>query len=168
MQIWRAGSNMHIAVRGIFALISAAFAYTIYVYLPPFVLNYVNTDGIDLSIATIQLGNFAQLVFYVQTVGLMMVGTTFAYKFAHDKSKIKPIWGLVRIFFKVVFWGIFIVVDFNTIDISANLLAASNLGVSVDLTVLFWFTIGGVIFDIILSVFDFLIAFIPEKKKEAK
>ena len=35
----------------------------------------------------------------------------------------------------------------------------------INLTVLFWFMMGSIIFDIIATIFDFLAAFIPEKEK---
>jgi len=159
---------MKIWLRSILAVLSAAVSWVLYIYLPEYLLNFVSGNGITLPIATIEIGSFDQLVFYVKSIGYMIVGITFAHVMAEKGTKIKPIWHLIRVFFKILFWGLFIFVDFSVIDVIAPLSLGVELGMTINLTVLFWFMMGGIIFDIIATIFDFLAAFIPEKEKMEK
>ena len=157
--------KMKIWLRSILAVLSASISWVLYIYLPEFLLEFVRDQGIELPIATIDIGDFDQLVFYVKSIGYMIVGITFAHTMAEKDTKIKPIWHLIRVFFKILFWGLFIFVDFSVIDVNALLSPGIELGMTINLTVLFWFMMGGIIFDIIATIFDFLAAFIPEKEK---
>jgi len=159
---------MKIWLRSILAVLSAAVSWVLYIYLPEYLLNFVSGNGITLPIATIEIGSFDQLVFYVKSIGYMIVGITFAHVMAEKGTKIKPIWHLIRVFFKILFWGLFIFVDFSVIDVIAPLSLGVELGMKINLTVLFWFMMGGIIFDIIATILDFLAAFIPEKEKMEK
>ncbi|QEE14812.1 hypothetical protein DSAG12_00629 [Promethearchaeum syntrophicum] len=159
---------MKIWLRSILAVLSSAVSWVLYIYLPEYLLKFVSGNGITLPIATIDIGSFDQLVFYVKSIGYMIVGITFAHSMAEKDTKIKPIWHLIRVFFKILFWGLFIFVDFSTIDVNALLSPGIELGMTINLTVLFWFMMGGIIFDIIATIFDFLAAFIPEKEKKEK
>lgn len=154
---------MKIWLRSVLAVLSASVSWFLYIYLPEYLLNFVG--GITLPIATIELGSFKRLVFYVKSIGYMIVGITFAHSMAEKGTKIKPIWHLIRVFFKILFWGLFIFIDFSTIDVSAILSTGAVLSMRINLTVLFWFMMGSIIFDIIATIFDFLAAFIPEKDK---
>jgi len=140
--------------------------------MPEYLLNFLSgkgiTNGLTLPIATIEIGSFASLVFYLKSIGYMIVGITFAHTMADKNTKIKPIWHLIRVFFKILFWGLFIFVDFSVIDVNAILKPGIELGMKINLTVLFWFMMGSIIFDIIATIFDFLAAFIPEKEKREK
>ena len=156
---------MKLWARSIIAVLTASLSYILYIYLPEYLLNFVSGNGITLPIATIEIGSFDQLVFYVKSIGYMIVGITFAHTMAEKSTKIKPIWHLVRVFFKILFWGLFIFVDFSVIDVNALLSPGVELGMTINLTVLIWFMMGGIIFDIIATIFDFLAAFIPEKEK---
>ncbi|MHA1674946.1 MAG: hypothetical protein ACTSYI_15120 [Promethearchaeota archaeon] len=157
---------MNIYLRTAFALISGAIAYVLYIMLPAEIFALLDTGLAYLTFVTVEIGDYDQLQFYIQSVGFMIIGVTFAHKMAADKSKIKAVWRLCRLFLKIVFWGLFLFANFNTIDLSASILSASSLLVNVDLQKVFWFSMGGVILDIVITVFDFLIAFIPEKSKE--
>ncbi len=159
---------MNIYFRTVFALISAALAYFLYIMVPGEIFALLDTGLAYLENVTVEIGDYAQLQFYIQSVGFMIIGVSFAHKMAADKSKIKAVWRLFRLFLKIIFFGLFLFADFNTIDLSASILSASELLVNVDLQKVFWFSMGGVILDIVITVFDFLIAFIPEKTKEGK
>ncbi|MHA1583849.1 MAG: hypothetical protein ACTSVU_08155 [Promethearchaeota archaeon] len=151
-------------VRSILAVLSAAISWGLYIFLPEYVLNYIGGDNINLPIASIQLHNTAQLVFYIKSIGFMIVGISFAHSMAPKGSKIKPIWHLIRVIFKIIFWGLFLYVDFSIIDVNALLSAGVELNLEIDISVLFWFMMGGIIFDLIATLFDFLAAFIPKKE----
>ncbi|MHA1518846.1 MAG: hypothetical protein ACTSVZ_13695 [Promethearchaeota archaeon] len=159
---------MNIYLRSVFALISAAIAYGLYILVPSQIFDLLDTGLSYLTFVTVEIGDYDQLEFYIKSVGFMIIGVTFAHKIAADKSKIKAVWRLCRLFLKIIFWGLFLFADFNTIDLSASILSASSLLVNVDLQKVFWFAMGGVILDIVITVLDFLIAFIPEKTKEDK
>ncbi len=156
---------MKIWLRSLLAFLFASVSWVLYIYLPEYLLNFVSGNGITLPIATIEIGSFDQLVFYVKSIGYMIVGITFAHTMAEKDTKIKPIWHLIRVFFKILFWGLFIFVDFSVIDVIAPLSPGAELGMTINLTILFWFMMGGIIFDIIGTILDFLAAFIPEKEK---
>ncbi len=159
---------MKIWLRSILAVFTASVSWFLYIYLPEYLLNFVSGNGITLPIATIEIGDFEQLVFYVKSIGFMIVGITFAHTMAEKGTKIKPIWHLIRVFFKILFWGLFIFVDFSVIDVNAPLSTGVALSMRINLTILFWFMMGAIILDIIATVFDFLAAFIPEKEKNKK
>ncbi len=159
---------MKLWLRSLLAVLTASLSWFLYIYLPEYLLNFVSGNGITLPIATIEIGNFEQLVFYVKSIGYMIVGITFAHAMAEKDTKIKPIWHLIRVFFKILFFGVFLFVDFSVIDVNALLSPGIELGMIINLTVLFWFMMGGIIFDIIATIFDFLAAFIPEKEKMKK
>ncbi len=159
---------MKIWLRSILAVLTASISWALYIYLPEFLLNYVSGTGITLPIAKIEIGSFEKLVFYVKSIGYMIVGITFAHTMAEKNTKIKPVWHLIRVFFKILFWGLFIFVDFSDIDVNALLSPGIDLNMTINLVVLFWFMMGGIIFDIIATIFDFLAAFIPEKEKTEK
>ena len=95
----------------------------------------------------------------------MIIGTNFTHGFAPDGSAPKAILRLVKALLKILFWSIFIYVGFNTIDISGEY-GNVTLFLEVDITLLFYALMGGIIFELILSVLDFLIAFIPEKPEK--
>jgi len=153
---------MKIWARSLLAVLTASISWFLYIYLPEYLLNFVS-DSITLPIATIEIGNFEKLVFYVKSIGYMIVGITFAHAMAEKGTKIKPIWHLIRVFFKILFWGLFLFVEFSVIDVNAPLSPGIEIDMTINLTVLFWFMMGGIIFDIIATIFDFLAAFIPEK-----
>lgn len=165
---------MNFFVRLIIGILGAVGGYFLYIYVPELILGYIDAindpqGGIQIfNFITIEITDYAQLLFYLQSVGYIIIGVAFAYNLAESKSKIKPIWRLFRLFLKIVYWGLFLFVDFNNIDVSAAIpnMISSTLDVSINLEKLFWFMIGSVIFDIVLTVLDFLIAFIPEKPKE--
>jgi len=161
---------MKIWLRSILAVLSAAVSWVLYIYLPEYLLNFVSGNGITLPIAGsyIEIGSFDRLVFYVKSIGYMIVGITFAHSMAEKDTKIKPIWHLIRVFFKILFWGLFIFVEFDDIFVHAPLPSGIDLDMTINLTVLFWFMMGGIIFDIIATILDFLAAFIPEKEKMEK
>lgn len=158
---------MKIWLRSVLAVLTASFSWFLYIYLPEFLLNYIS-GSITLPIATIEIGDIDKLVFYVKSIGYMIVGITFAHAMAEKGTKIKPIWHLIRVFFKILFLGLFIFVDFSTIDVNADLPTGAVLNMTINLTVLFWFMMGSIILDIIATVFDFLAVFIPEKEKMKK
>lgn len=159
---------MKIWLRSILAVLTASLSWFLYIYLPEYLLKYVSGNGITLPIASIEIGNFKKLVFYVKSIGYMIVGITFAHTMAEKGTKIKPIWHLIRVFFKILFWGLFIFVEFDDIFVNAPLSPGIELDMIINLEVLFWFMMGGIIFDIIATIFDFLAAFIPEKEKMEK
>ena len=145
-------------LRAIMAVLSAAMGYFIYIYL------LLLADKIPSSgPATLTLGDFPGLLTYIQSLGFMIVGANFAHRFAPDDSKIKAIWRLFKAFLKILFWSIFIYVEFNTMDIAATF-GGFEIGVGVDITKLFYVMMGGVIFEIILAILDFFIAFFPPKE----
>ena len=156
---------MNIYFRTLFALISGAIAYVLYIMVPSEIFALLDTGLAYLDYVTVEIGDYEQLQFYIQSVGFMIIGVSFAHKMAADKSKIKAVWRLCRLFLKIIFFGLFLFADFNTIDLSASILSASELLVNVDLQKVFWFAMGGVILDLVITVLDFIIAFIPEKKK---
>ncbi len=149
---------MGIVLRTIFATISTAIIYFIYVYLPGLLL------GVDESIleggqAGIRLPDVNQLAFYLRSIGIIIVGVTFAHGFAPGESKIKPIWNVIRVILKVFFFGAIIYIGFSIIEIYIDIELAFYLGLNVDLTVFWYSLMGAILFDIVISVLDFFIAF---------
>ena len=126
---------MKIWLRSLLAVLSALVSWVLYIYLPEFLLNFVSGNDITLPIATIEIGNFDTLVFYVKSIGYMIVGIPFAHTMAEKDTKIKPIWHLIRVFFKILFWGLFIFVKFNVIDVNADLSTGAELSMRINLTV---------------------------------
>ncbi|MHA1775409.1 MAG: hypothetical protein ACTSWC_01470 [Promethearchaeota archaeon] len=159
---------MKLWLRIVFALISAVVGYFFYIYVPGYIFDLLSRGEEYLTFVDINIGNYDQLEFYIKSVGFIIIGVNFAYGVAADKSKIKAIWRLCRLFLKIVFWGLFLFLDFNTIDISSNIITSSQLLINIDIEKVFYFTMGGAIFDIVLTVLDFFIAFFPEKTKEDK
>ncbi|WP_457557507.1 hypothetical protein [Candidatus Harpocratesius sp.] len=159
---------MKLVFRIILAILSAAAGYFFYIIVPEYIFDLIDRGQEYLTFIDISIGNYDQLLFYIKSTGYIILGVAFAYNVAADKTKIKAIWRLCRLFLKIVFWGLFLFLDFNTIDLSASILSDSSLAVNIDIEKLFYFTMGGVIFDIIITILDFLIAFIPEKPKEVK
>ena len=145
------------------AVLSAATGYFIYIYLPGEYLLELADKIPSSGPATISLGDFPGLLTYIQSLGFMIVGANFAHRFAPKGSKIKAIWRLFKAFLKILFWSIFIFVEFNTLDIAANF-AGFEIAVGVDITYLFYVMMGGVIFEIVLAILDFFIAFFPPKE----
>ena len=114
---------MKLWARSLLAVLTASLSWLLYIFLPEYLLNFVSGNGITLPIATIEIGSFEQLVFYVKSIGFMIVGITFAHSMAEKDTKIKPIWHLIRVFFKILFWGLFIFVDFSVIDVKIRVAA---------------------------------------------
>lgn len=150
------------------ALLSSAVVYSIYIYLPDYLLTTYGTLPLEYEGVLVEITDWEQLVFYVKSLGYMLLGVTFAHKMAHDKSKMKPFWQLIKVFFKILYLGAFIFVDFTNIDVSLAILTESELALTINLEVLFWGMMGAIIFDIVTTILDFLITFIPEKEKEPK
>lgn len=150
------------------ALLSSTGVYFLYIYLPDYLLtNYGSTD-LSWGGLLVEITDWEQLVFYVKSLGYMLLGVTFAHKMAHEKSTMKPFWQLIKVIFKIIYLGAFIFVDFTSIDVTLAILTESSLALNINLEVLFWGMMGAVIFDIAITVLDFLITFIPEKEKEPK
>ena len=154
---------MGVAGRAIMAVISTAFAYAIYVFLPAYLLGFVSGDGFELSLARIEIGSFEELVFLIQFLGYIIMGVTFAHAMAPKDSAIKAIWRFIRVFLSIAFWGIFIFADFNTINILADFSNGIGLNMGINITGLFWVMMGASIFDLIIAVLDFLVAFTPKE-----
>ncbi len=151
-------------LRAILAIISAAWGWFIYINLAKYLLDAESLLA-GLQIAEVSLGDFPSLVGYLESIGWLIVGANFAHRFAPNGSAPKAIWRLVKALLKILFWSIFIYVGFNTIDIGGEY-GNVTLFLEVDITLLFYALMGGIIFELILSVLDFLIAFIPEKPEK--
>ncbi len=161
----RVDSKMKLIGRIIMALLSSAGVYFMYIYVPDYLLTTYGTTPLAYGGVLVEITDWTQLVFYVKSLGFMVLGVNFAHKMAHDKSKIKPFWKLIQVVMKIIYLGAFIFVDFTTIDVSLALFTESSLSLTIDIEILFWGMMGAVIFDIALTVLDFLIAFIPEKEQ---
>ena len=159
---------MNVWARSFLAILRAAITYALYVFLPTILLTYLDTDVLFatyLPTLDITIGNIDGLVFYISSIGFIMTGLSFAYNIAEKDSKIRPIWKIFQIFFKLVFWGIFIYVGFSVIHVETPILGGIDFIIDIDITVLFWFMMGASIFDIVTTVLDFFIAFIPKKEE---
>lgn len=154
---------MGIALRVLSAVVSAAVAYVLYVYLPAYLLEFISGDGFDLSVAKISIGSFEELVFLIQFLGYIIVGVTFAHAMAPKETWIKAIWRFIRVFLSIAFWGIFIFADFNTINILADLGNGMGLNMGIDITGLFWVMMGASIFDLIIAILDLLVAIVAKE-----
>jgi hypothetical protein len=154
---------MGIASRALMAVASAAGAYLVYIYLPAYLLGFFSGDGFTLSVATIEIGSFEELVFLIQFLGYIIVGVTFAHAMTPKETAIKAVWRLIRVFLSITFWGIFIFADFNTINVLANFGNGIGLNMGIDMTGLFWVMMGASIFDLIIALLDFAVAFVPKE-----
>jgi hypothetical protein len=159
---------MKLVGRIIVSLLAAAFSYFLYIFLPTYLVENFGDLSIPFPSIVIEKPDFDQLIFYIGSLGYIIVGLSFAQNMAADKSKIKPIWHLLRVFMKIIFLGALIYVNISIINVSVALAVGQSLALGIDITILFWGMMGGVIFDIITTVLDFLIAFIPEKEKTSE
>jgi hypothetical protein len=148
--------------RFIWAAISTAFTYFLYIYLPNYLLTFIKGastgTGFVLSVAKIEIGNFDDLVFYINSLGYIIMGLTFAQGMAHKKTPIKHVWALIKLFLAIFFWALFLFVEFNMIDVTATLGGGISLALGIDLTIMFYVMIGGNIFSFITTILDILIA----------
>ena len=151
---------MKLWLRIFLAMLSAAVSYAFYVYLPEELLVFTSTMPLPIADATITIGSFAELVFYIISIGFMIVGVSFAHSLAAKGDAIKPIWHLFRVILKIVFYGLFIFVNFSVIEVASEMY---GLYMSIDITVMVYFMMGGVVLDIILTILDFFITFLPKK-----
>lgn len=148
------------------ALLSGAWAYFLYIYLIDTYLldltNLIPTTG-PLVIDPL---NFPGLAVYIQAIGYLIVAANFSHSFAPKGSHFKAIWRLLKAVLKIVFWSIFIFVEFDTLGFGADF-AGFGVHVDISITILFYAIMGGVIFEMILAILDFLIAFFPPKVKDS-
>lgn len=151
---------MKLWLRAILALAAAAASYAFYVYLPEYML--LLTDEMDLPIAdaTITIGSMDTMVHYIKSIGFMIVGVSFAQSLSDKKDPAKPFFHLFRVILKIIFYGLFIFVEFSVIEVAS---ATYGLYMSIDITVLIYFMMGGVVLDLILTILDFFITFLPKK-----
>ena len=136
---------MGIAGRIIGAVISAAVAYALYIYLPAYLLGFLADPSGTFSFGavSIEIGDFTDLVNYITFLGWIIVGMNFAHGMAPSETPLKAIWRLVKAFLSVTFWGIFLYLEFNLIDVVALLGLSIDLTVGIDITGLFYVMMGG-------------------------
>ena len=154
-------------IRFIFAALSAATAWFIYIKLSSYLIEadqYTallaeQTGGL---VSITDLGNFETMRLYLVAMGWLVVGVNFAHGFAPDGSAPKAIWKLVKTLIKIAFWALFIYTEFNLIGIRGDF-SIFVINLNINIKIFFYAMMGGNIFQLILTIFDFLIAFIPEK-----
>jgi len=154
---------MKLWLRAILALVSTAVSYAFYVSLPEYMLNLPNTMSLPIADAEITIGNFTELVFYIKSIGFMIVGVSFAHSLSEKGDTAKPIFHLFRVLLKIIFYGLFIFVEFSVIEVAS---VSYGLYMSIDITVLIYFMMGGVVLDLILTILDFFITFLPKKSED--
>lgn len=156
---------MGIASRIIGAIVTAAVSYAIYVYLPPFLLDFVSGDGITFGdLASITIGSFEDLVNYITALGYIIVGTAFAAGVSPKKTWIKAVWSILQFVLSLCFWGIFLFMDFNTINVSAVFMTGGLISLDLDITIMFWVMMGGNIFALVIAILDLGISFLPKEE----